>query len=260
MRIATFNANGIRSAARKGFYEWMADAGPDIVCIQELKAQREQLTDPVFSPAGYHTYSSYASKRGYSGVAIHTRVEPEDAQCAIGWQDFDSEGRFVKVDFPKLSVISIYIPSGSSAQERQLVKEDMLERMKPVLLDYRKLGRDIVICGDFNIAHKPVDIRNWKGNRNNSGFLPQERAWMDWLVDSAGFVDAFRVVDTRPGRYSWWSNRGQAYANNVGWRLDYQMVTPSMRRLISSASIYTRRKFSDHAPVSVEYDYLIKQG
>ena len=139
-----------------------------------------------------------------------------------------------------------------------MIKEVMLERLKAVLTDYRNQDREFIVCGDLNIAHKPIDIRNWKGNRNNSGFLPQERAWMDWLIDSAGYVDAFRVVDTRPGQYTWWSNRGQAYAKNVGWRLDYQIVTPALRRRVLEASIYTETKFSDHAPLVIDYDLSVK--
>ena len=258
MRITTFNANGIRSAARKGFYEWMNENTPDVVCVQELKAQQEQLTDEVFSPAEYFGYFQYAEKKGYSGVGIYARNQPDNVEIGIGWPDFDSEGRFMRIDFGNLSVISIYMPSGSSSERRQVFKERMLERFKAVLLDYRSQEREFILCGDVNIAHKPVDLRNWKGNRKNSGFLPQERAWMDWLIDTAGYVDAFRIVDTRPGRYTWWSNRGQAYARNVGWRLDYQIVTPALRQRILTASIYTGIKFSDHAPLTIAYDLSVE--
>ena len=258
MRIVTFNANGIRSAASKGFYQWMAESAADVVCIQELKAQGDQLTEAIFSPEGYVGYFDYAEKKGYSGVGIYTRTEPEDAKIGIGWPDFDSEGRFIRIDYAEFSIISIYLPSGSSGDIRQKFKEEMLERMKAVVLDFRTQDRDFILCGDLNIAHKPIDLRNWKGNRRNSGFLPQERAWMDWLIDTAGYVDAFRVVDTRPGQYTWWSNRGQAYAKNVGWRLDYQIVTPAVQQRILSAFIFTQTKFSDHAPLVMDYDFAIE--
>ena len=258
MKIVTFNANGIRSAARKGFYDWMNETAPDIVCIQELKAQPDQLTDEIFSPAGYTNYFQCAKKKGYSGVALYTRTNPSDVTTGIGWDDFDSEGRYVRADFEQISIISIYLPSGTSSDERQVFKEAILNRLKPVLLELREQKREYVICGDFNIAHKPVDLRNWKGNRNNSGFLPQERAWMDWLFDTAGFVDTFRVVDTRPGQYTWWSNRGGAYENNVGWRLDYQVATPALRTRVESVSVFTGTKFSDHAPLTIDYQFVLK--
>ena len=255
MKITTFNANGIRSAARKGFYDWLSVATPDVVCIQELKAQEDQLIGDLFFPTDYRAYFECAEKKGYSGVAVYTRHEPSQVTCGIGWPEFDAEGRFLKTDFGNLSVISIYIPSGTSSHERQLIKEDMIARLKKTLLNYRHDGRTYIICGDLNIAHKPIDLRNWKSNRKNSGFLPQERAWMDWLIDTAGFVDAFRVVDSRPNQYTWWSNRGQSYAKNVGWRLDYQIVTPNLRKAVRSASIYTDIKFSDHAPLTIDYDW-----
>ncbi len=258
MRITTFNANGIRSAGSKGFYDWMLKSSPDIVCIQELKAQEDQLTDVQFLPDSYHRFLHCAQKKGYSGVGLYSRILPHNVQIGIGWPDFDSEGRYIRADFQNVSVISIYIPSGSSGDVRQLVKEDMLSRLKTVLNNYRRENREFVICGDINIAHKPIDIRNWKGNLKNSGFLPQERAWMDWLYGDAGYVDAFRVLDSRPSQYTWWSNRGQAYANNVGWRLDYQIVTPSLKDRLRSAEIYTKIKFSDHAPLTIDYDFALE--
>ncbi len=249
MKIVTFNANGIRSAARKGFYEWMHTVDADFVCIQELKAQNEQLTSDMLSPEGYTGYFHYAQKKGYSGTAIYTKHTPKKVEYGFGWDDFDSEGRCVKTQFEGLTVISIYLPSGTSSNERQQFKEVILERLKPVLTKIRQETGEFIICGDINIAHRPVDIRNWKGNRKNSGFLPQERDWMDWLFGEAGFVDAFRVVDTRPGQYTWWSNRGNAYAKNVGWRLDYQIITAGLKDKIESVEVFRDIKFSDHAPV-----------
>ena len=253
MKVTAFNANGIRSAARKGFFEWMAHASPDVVCIQELKAQRDQLTDSVFKPKGFSCYFDFAQKKGYSGVALYSKVEPQKVQTGLGWDKFDSEGRFIRADFKEVSIISIYMPSGTSSDERQKFKEEVMARFKPILVNYMQESRSFVICGDFNIAHKPVDIRNWKSNRNQSGFLPNERAWMDWLFGTIGYTDAFRVVDSRPSQYTWWSNRGQAYANNVGWRLDYQIATPDLRDRVRSARIFKEQKFSDHAPLTIDY-------
>ena len=258
MKIVTFNANGIRSAARKGFFEWMQDSAPDVVCMQELKAHRDQLAENLLAPQGYRGYFQFAEKKGYSGTAIYCKAPPSDVKVGLGWNDFDSEGRLVRIDYNNLSIISIYLPSGTSSDDRQKFKEIILDRLKPVLLNFRKEKRDFIICGDINIAHKPVDLRNWKGNRNNSGFLPQERAWMDWLFGEAGYVDAFRVINSRPGQYTWWSNRGEAYAKNVGWRLDYHIVTAGLSKRTESVSVFRETKFSDHAPVIVNYDIAVQ--
>ena len=258
MKIVTFNANGIRSAARKGFFEWMQDSDPDVVCMQELKAHRDQLAENLLAPQGYRGYFQFAEKKGYSGTAIYCKAPPSDVKVGLGWNDFDSEGRLVRIDYNNLSIISIYLPSGTSSDDRQIFKEIILDRLKPVLLNFRKEKRDFIICGDINIAHKPVDLRNWKGNRNNSGFLPQERAWMDWLFGEAGYVDAFRVINSRPGQYTWWSNRGEAYAKNVGWRLDYHIVTAGLSKRTESVSVFRETKFSDHAPVIVNFDIAVQ--
>ena len=258
MKVVTFNANGIRSAARKGFFEWMQDSAPDVVCMQELKAHRDQLAENLLAPQGYHGFFQFAEKKGYSGTAIYCKAPPSDVKVGLGWNDFDSEGRLVRIDYNQLSIISVYLPSGTSSDDRQKFKEIILGRLKPVLLNFRKEKRDFVICGDINIAHKPVDLRNWKGNRNNSGFLPQERAWMDWLFGEAGYVDAFRVINSRPGQYTWWSNRGEAYAKNVGWRLDYHIVTAGLCKRPESVSVFRETKFSDHAPVIVNYDIAVQ--
>ena len=253
MILVTFNANGIRSAARKGFFDWMKDLNPDIVCIQELKAQEDQIQDQIFQPKSYHGYFNFAIKKGYSGTAIYSKVTPQSVSYGLDWDDFGGEGRCVRTDFDKITVMSIYLPSGTSSDERQVFKEVILQRLKPVLQQFLNEDRDFIICGDINIAHRPVDIKNWKGNRKNSGFLPQEREWMDWLYSTAGYVDAFRVVDTRPNQYTWWSNRGGAYEKNVGWRLDYQIVTPGLSDKIESVVVYRDVKFSDHAPVIGNY-------
>ena len=258
MKVVTFNANGIRSATRKGFFEWMQDSAPDVVCMQELKAHRDQLAENLLAPQGYHGFFQFAQKKGYSGTAIYCKAPPSDVKVGLGWNDFDSEGRLVQIDYSHLSIISIYLPSGTSSDDRQKFKEIILARLKPVLLNFRKEKRDFIICGDINIAHKPVDLRNWKGNRKNSGFLPQERAWMDWLFGEAGYVDAFRVTNSRPGQYTWWSNRGEAYAKNVGWRLDYHIVTTGLSKRTESVSVFRETKFSDHAPVIANYDISVQ--
>ena len=257
MKVVTFNANGIRAAARKGFYDWLSQKDADFVCIQELKAQAGQLTKRMTEPDNFQTYFHFAEKKGYSGTAIYSRHKPKQSFLGLGWEDFDSEGRCVRIDFNNISILSIYLPSGSSSDKRQKFKEMILERLKPVLKGFLEEDRDYIICGDINIAHKPVDLRNWKSNRKSSGFLPQEREWMDWLIEEAGFVDAFRVLDTRPGQYTWWSYRAAAFERNVGWRLDYQLVTENLRNTIKSVEIYREEKFSDHAPLIIEYDYSI---
>ena len=253
MRIISVNVNGIRAAHRKNFFTWLQKQDADIVCIQETKAQVDQLTDEIIKPKGYFSYFNSAVKKGYSGVAIYSQIEPEKIIGKIGWKDADIEGRFIQANFGKLSVISLYLPSGSSSEERQAIKFDFLERFTPVLKKMRRQKREYIICGDWNIAHKKIDIKNWKGNQKNSGFLPEEREWMDSLFDDIGMVDAFRVVNQQEEQYTWWSNRGQAWAKNVGWRIDYQVVTPGLKNKIKTASIYKDERFSDHAPLIVDY-------
>jgi len=257
MRIITANLNGIRSATDKGFFDWLVKQRPDVVCIQETKAQEHQLDVERHYPAGYHAYFVDAQKKGYSGVAIYCRREPDRVVTALGagFEDMDAEGRYLQVDFGKLSIISLYLPSGSSGDERQQVKFSFLERFAARLRNMRRQRRDWIICGDLNIVHKEIDIRNWKGNQKNSGCLPEERAWLDRLFGPLGFVDAFRVIDQRPDQYTWWSNRGQAWAKNVGWRIDYQVVTPRLGEAVAQASIYKAQRFSDHAPLIIDYDY-----
>jgi exodeoxyribonuclease-3 len=255
MKIVSFNVNGIRSAADKGFFEWMCTQRPDVVCLQETKAQEHQLSPEVRKPRGYYSYFHDAQKKGYSGVAVYCRREPDRVRMGLGWQDMDAEGRFLQVDFGSLSVISLYLPSGSSGPERQAVKFDFMARFMPILKRLRRSRRDYIICGDWNIAHKAIDLKNWRGNQKNSGFLPEERAWMDEVLEKLGWVDAFRAVNQRPEQYTWWSNRGRAWEKNVGWRIDYQIASPRLKEAIRSAAIYKERRFSDHAPLSLVYDY-----
>ncbi len=257
MRIISFNANGIRAAERKGFFNWLPSQQADVVCIQETKAQEHQLTAEVFCPSGYHCFYHDAIKKGYSGVAIYSRKEPDEIIKGIGWEDVDAEGRFIEARFGKLSVISLYLPSGSSSEERQAIKFKFLDRFMPWLRDAAQNGRDYIICGDWNIAHKEIDLKNWKANQKNSGFLPEERAWMDELFADQKWYDAFRLVNQEADQYTWWSNRGQAWAKNVGWRIDYQIISASMKDKVLSASIYKDERFSDHAPLIMDYDYSL---
>jgi exodeoxyribonuclease-3 len=257
MRIITLNANGIRSAARKGFFDWLPQQNADVVCIQETKAQRVQL-DELFYPAGYHCYYCDAEKKGYSGVALYSRVQPKNVLTGLGSAEFDLEGRYLEAQFDNLSIISLYLPSGSSGETRQQAKFRFLTLFMPLLRQLRDNGRDYVLCGDWNIAHKAIDLKNWRGNQKNSGFLPEERAWMDQLFGEAGYIDAFRAVNEQAEQYTWWSNRGQAWAKNVGWRIDYQVVTPRLKDSIRAVHIYKDTRFSDHAPLIIDYDLELK--
>jgi exodeoxyribonuclease-3 len=254
MRIVTLNANGIRSAARKGFFDWMDGQDADVVCVQETKAQLEQLADPVFHPHGYHCYYVDAEKKGYSGVAIYSRRKPEQVVAGYGSREFDAEGRYVELQFKGLSVVSLYLPSGSSSEQRQQAKFRFLDEFMPYLRALKRRRRDYILCGDWNIAHRPIDLKNWRANQKNSGFLPEERAWLDRLFDEAGYVDGFREINAEPEQYTWWSNRGQAWQKNVGWRIDYQILSPRLRGSVNAAAIYKAQRFSDHAPLTVDYD------
>ena len=254
MRIITLNANGIRSAARKGFFEWLPAQEADVVCIQETKAQVDQLADAMFRPQGYHCYYFDAVKKGYSGVAIYSRRKPLDVITGFGSHEFDAEGRYIEAQFKGLSVVSVYLPSGSSSEERQQAKFRFLDQFMPHLKSLRRRKRDYVLCGDWNIAHKEIDLKNWRSNQKNSGFLPEERAWLDALFGDERYVDGFREVDERPEQYTWWSNRGQAWAKNVGWRIDYEVLSPGLKGSVQSAGIYKTQRFSDHAPLTLDFD------
>ncbi|QKT04235.1 exodeoxyribonuclease III [Ectothiorhodospiraceae bacterium 2226] len=254
MRIITLNVNGIRSAARKGFFEWMLAQDADVICLQETKSQEHQLDPVVFHPDGYTGYFFDAEKKGYSGVALYCRRTPDRVVTGLGWPDVDCEGRYLQADFGDLSVVSLYLHSGSSGPERQARKFDFMERFLPRLREMRASGREWLVCGDWNIAHKQIDLKNWRGNQKNSGFLPEERAWMDQVFGAVGLVDAFRVVNQEAEQYTWWSNRGQAWAKNVGWRIDYQVITPGLADKVQRAAIYKDQRFSDHAPLTIDYD------
>lgn len=253
MRIISFNLNGIRSAVSKGFFEWLWRQDADIVCLQELKAQASDMTGQMHNPPGYHGYYHYAEKKGYSGVGIYCRGQPQQIIAGLGMAEFDAEGRYLRADFADFSVVSLYLPSGSSGEERQEVKFKFMAAFLPHLSELRASGREVLICGDWNIAHKEIDLKNWRGNQKNSGFLPEERAWLSKVFDEIGFVDVFRLLQPDQEAYTWWSNRGQAWAKNVGWRIDYQIATPGFASRARAAEIYKSQRFSDHAPLTVDY-------
>ena len=255
MRIISANLNGIRSATTKGFLDWLAGQNADVVCVQELKAQEGDLTEAMRNPSGLYGAFHFAEKKGYSGVGIYTRQKPERITIGIGNAEFDAEGRYVQADFPGLTVISLYVPSGSSSEERQAAKFRFMDVFLPTLERLIQSGQEVVICGDWNIAHQEIDLKNWKGNLKNSGFLPEERAWFGNLLSKLGWVDVYRQLypDATDTCYTWWSNRGQARAKNVGWRIDYQLATPGIARKASQASVYKEQWFSDHAPLIVDY-------
>lgn len=259
LRILTFNANGIRSAARKGFLQWLDTVAPDVLCVQELKAQEADLPDEIRSLPGYRGFFHCAEKKGYSGCGLWSRREPDAVRLGFGSPEFDAEGRCVEADFGNLTVISVYFPSGSSSQARQEAKFRFLKVYRERLRALRESGREVVLCGDVNIAHREIDLKNWKGNLDHSGFLPEERAWLDELFGAGGWVDVFRRLDPRPERYTWWSQRGQARAKNVGWRIDYQIATPGIAELARATDIYAAEKFSDHAPLWVDYEYTMEE-
>lgn len=264
MRIISFNANGIRSAANKGFFDWFAEQDADILCVQETKAQEHQLTGEEFRPPGYHVaFRDATTKKGYSGVAIYSRREPDELRTGLGWDPFDDEGRYIEARFGNLSVVSFYIPSGSSGELRQGFKFQVMDWLKPILDEWLASGRDYVLCGDWNIVRSRNDIKNWTSNQKNSGCLPPERAWLNGQIADAcgdgspqpdhGWVDTFRALKPDAVEYTWWSNRGRARANNVGWRIDYQLATPSLRERLTGCSIAREPRFSDHAPYTVDY-------
>jgi exodeoxyribonuclease-3 len=255
MRIITLNLNGIRSAAQKGFFQWLATQRAHLVCLQEVKAQAVDLSPGMLQPKGFRGYFHLAEKKGYSGVGIYAKRRPDAIIEGVGIADIDAEGRYLRADFGSLSVVSLYLPSGSSSPERQAAKFSFMDRFLPMLERLRVCGRELIICGDWNIAHKEIDLRNWRSNRKNSGFLPEERTWIGNVFEQLGFVDVFRRLDSNPEQYTWWSNRGQAWARNVGWRIDYQIATPGVAALARRAMIYKEQRFSDHAPLTIDYDH-----
>ena len=258
LRVTSINVNGLRAAFRKGLDQWLETERPDVVCLQEVKAQQADLAPELLAPPGFAGHFHYAEKKGYSGVGIYARQAPETVSVGIGLEDFDREGRLVAARWPGLTVISAYLPSGSSGEERQAVKMRFLAAFEPwlqgLMQTHRKTGHDFIVCGDWNIAHKEIDLKNWRGNRKNSGFLPEERQWLTNVFDEIGFVDVFRQLEPGEDHYTWWSNRGQAWAKNVGWRIDYQIATPGIAARAKRTEIYKAQRFSDHAPLTIDYD------
>jgi exodeoxyribonuclease III len=257
MRIITANLNGIRSASSKGFFNWLQQQQAEIICLQELKAQEADMTPDMLAPHGFHGYFHYAEKKGYSGVGIYTKRKPDAVVVGLDKPEFDAEGRYLEVQYGKLSVVSLYMPSGSSGEERQTVKFRFMEAFMPHLRKLKQSGRDVILCGDWNIAHTEKDLKNWRGNKKNSGFLPEERAWLTALFNEVGFVDVFRKLHPELEAYTWWSNRGRAWEKDVGWRIDYQIATPEIAASATATGIYKEQRFSDHAPLMVDYDYSI---
>lgn len=253
MRIITINVNGIRAAQKKGFFTWLEKQNADVVCLQEIKAQEKQL-DEKFYPQNMQIYYHSAEKKGYSGTAIYCKQKPDNIHFS-DWQDINNEGRLIQADFADITVASLYLPSGSSKQERQDFKMEFIsKRFLPYLKKLQKNNRKYIFCGDWNIAHKKIDIKNWRANQKNSGFLPEERAWFDKLYYEVGYIDAFREVNQKEAEYTWWSNRGRSWENNTGWRIDYQVISANLKNSVKKASIYKEQRFSDHAPLIIDYD------
>ena len=252
-RVITCNTNGIRAAQRKGFFDWLKKQRADVVCIQETKAQIHQLDPALFEPTGYYCFYNDAQRPGYSGTALFSRKKPNKIVTSLGWEPVDSEGRYLQADFDGLSVVSLYVPSGSSGEAAQARKEVFMTHFYEHLRTLRRKRREFIICADWNICHREIDLKNWRGNQKNSGFLPHERAWLDRVFEELGWVDVFRQVTPGPDQYTWWSHRGQAWAKNVGWRLDYMLTTPRLSGSALSSDIYREERFSDHAPLTIDF-------
>ncbi|MBC7414104.1 MAG: exodeoxyribonuclease III [Herminiimonas sp.] len=255
LTIISANLNGIRSAAKKGFFDWMQQQDADIVCVQEIRAQVTDMTAEFSHPGAYQGHFHHAEKKGYAGTGIYSKRAPDSVQIGFGDAEFDAEGRYIQCDFGNLSVISLYCPSGSSSPERQLAKFRFMAVFFPHLATLKASGREVVICGDWNIAHHPIDLKNWKSNQKNSGFLPEERAWLTRIFEEIELVDVFRHIEPGADHYTWWSNRGNAWANNVGWRIDYHIATPALAATARAHAIHKADRFSDHAPLTIHYDW-----
>lgn len=255
LRIVSLNLNGIRSAVNKGVLEWLGKQAASVVCLQELKAQAKDIVPAVHNPDDYHGYFHHADRPGYSGVGLYCSKKPDRVINGLGIAEFDGEGRYIEAQYGDLSVVSLYVPSGSSSPERLAIKFRFMEQVIQPLYKLICSGRDVIICGDWNVAHKQIDLKNWRSNQKNSGFLPEEREWFSGVLDKLGYVDVFRSLNQEPEQYTWWSNRGQSWAKNVGWRIDYQLATPGIASQAKRVEIYKDQRFSDHAPLIIDYDY-----
>jgi len=252
MKIITYNVNGLRSALSKGFTDWLAEEQPDIICLQETKAQPDQIPTLEFEALGYKCYFFSARKKGYSGVAILSRLIPSQVTYGMNMPVYDEEGRFLRADFDDLSVVSVYHPSGTTGDVRQAFKMQWLTDFQTYVTELTKTRPKLVLCGDYNICHRPIDIHDPVRNADKSGFLPEEREWMSQFLNS-GFIDSFRYFHPEePHHYTWWSFRANARANNKGWRIDYCMVSPQMKPLLKDAYILPQIKHSDHCPAALE--------
>jgi exodeoxyribonuclease-3 len=258
LRIISANLNGIRSASTKGFFDWVDQQGADFVCVQELKAQESDMSPSMLAPQGFRGHFHYAVKKGYSGVGVYARKMPNQIVIGLGVPEIDAEGRYIELVYDHLSVVSVYLPSGSTGEHRQAAKFDFMAHFYKHLADLITRGGEVVICGDWNIAHKEADLKNWKGNLKNSGFLPEERSWLSKVFDEIGWVDTYRSLEPNAtdAGYTWWSNRGQAWAKNVGWRIDYHVATKGLADAARAASIHKASRFSDHAPLTVDYAFV----
>jgi exodeoxyribonuclease-3 len=255
LRVITLNVNGIRSAAKKGLFRWLAAQRADVICLQEIKCQEPDLDAALHSLKGHAACYGFAEKKGYSGVALYSRKAPDEIRRGFANKEFDAEGRYVEARFGKLWVVSLYLPSGSAGPHRQASKFRFLKEFVLHLKKLKGRNQEIILCGDWNIAHKEIDLKNWRSNQKNSGFLPEERAWLTGVFDELGFVDVFRRVNDKAEQYTWWSNRGQSWAKNVGWRIDYQIATPKVAKTAVKESIYKKKRFSDHAPLTIDYEW-----
>jgi len=257
LKVITLNVNGIRSAASKGLFRWLAAQRADVVCLQEIKCHEADLDPKTHGLKAFESCHAFASKKGYSGVALYSRRKPDEVRVGYGAKEFDAEGRYVEARFGKLWVVSVYLPSGSAGPHRHASKFRFLKKFALHLKKLEERGCEVILCGDWNIAHKEIDLRNWRSNQKNSGFLPEERAWMTKALDALGLVDVFRKLNPHPEQYTWWSNRGQARAKNVGWRLDYHLATPAIAATAKREHIYLGERFSDHAPLIIDYDFKL---
>lgn len=251
MRIITYNVNGIRAAIGRGLIEWIKQADPDVLCLQEIKATPEQVGVFEFEEMGYKHYWYPAQKKGYSGVAIFSKTEPLQVSYGCGIKEYDDEGRILRADFTDFSIMSVYHPSGSSGEDRQAFKMKWLSDFHIYINELKKTKEKLILCGDFNICHKPIDIHNPVSNAKSSGFLPEEREWMEKFIQS-GFIDTFRHFNQEPHQYSWWSYRSGARAKNLGWRIDYNIATKNLENILERSVILPQAMHSDHCPVLLE--------